>query len=240
MSTLTRGGATVAAALLLVACSNIGQQVRVAEPDGLPAATAGQVQRVAATGADGGPVVDFGSLISPAASPMRKSFAGPYPGPVAGAEPATAPVVTSVVTPEVAGPTTVGGPVDPWRMPAAVVIDLTTQHATVLDPDGVEIMRLPVSTGGPGTETPEGVFEVSSRQRVGTAEGDDDVHMDFFTVFNGDIGFHGIPWVGTRDERLWTPLGEFGVSHGCIRMADLDAEYLYTYLPDGAPVIVRS
>ena len=125
------------------------------------------------------------------------------------------------------------------RLPASVVIDLSEQYLSVYNAGAQLITRWPISTGGPGRETPTGSFQVQSRQLVGTSSGDARVHMDFFTVFNGDIGFHGIPWVSTRDDRLWTPLGEYGVSHGCIRMEDANAEYLYSFLPDGAPVEVR-
>ena len=210
---------------------------------------AGPAQLTGLDGRHGGPVVDLGpsspAAAGPAASPVRVAEQTPSGEPIGGVAHlavaflggSTSPTAGAAVH---AGSSAVSGPVDPWRLPASVVIDLTTQRAIVLDPDGVEIVRLLVSTGGPGNETPEGDFAVVGRQRVGTAKGDGDVHMDFFTVFNGDIGFHGIPWAGTRDDRLWTPLGEYGVSHGCIRMADLDAEYLYNHLPDGAPVLVRS
>jgi lipoprotein-anchoring transpeptidase ErfK/SrfK len=96
-----------------------------------------------------------------------------------------------------------------------------------------------VSTGGPGSETPVGTYAVQARQRTGQAEDAPTVHMDYFTVFNGDIGFHGIPWAGDRANPLWTPLGEAAVSHGCVRMDDANARVLYTFLPDGAQVVVQ-
>ena len=125
------------------------------------------------------------------------------------------------------------------RLPASVVIDLSEQYLSVYNAGAQLITRWPISTGGPGTETPTGSFQAQSRQLVGISSGDARVHMDYFTVFNEDIGFHGIPWINTRDDRLWTPLGEYGVSRGCIRMEDANAEYLYSFLPDGAPVEVR-
>lgn len=125
------------------------------------------------------------------------------------------------------------------QMPASVIVDLSDQRVLVHNGRGDLVTYWPISTGGPGYETPTGSFVVQSRQRVGTSSGDERVHMDYFTVFNEDIGFHGIPWVSTRDNRLFTPLGEYGVSHGCIRMEDSNAEYLYSFLADGAPVEVR-
>ena len=81
---------------------------------------------------------------------------------------------------------------------------------------------------------------VVAGQRVGTAKDAETVHMDYFTVFNGNIGFHGIPWVGSRDDRLWTPLGQYGVSHGCIRMSNAGITTLSKILPLGTPVIVKA
>ena len=125
------------------------------------------------------------------------------------------------------------------ELPASVVVDLSEQQLYVFNAGGQQVTRWPISTGGPGNETPTGSFAVVGRQRVGTAKDVETVHMDYFTVFNGDIGFHGIPWVGSRDERLWTPLGQYGVSHGCIRMEDANAQYLYNFLADGASVTVQ-
>jgi lipoprotein-anchoring transpeptidase ErfK/SrfK len=75
---------------------------------------------------------------------------------------------------------------------------------------------------------------------VGEAKDAPTVHMDWFTTFDGDVGFHGIPWAGDRANPLWTPLGEAAVSHGCVRMDDANARLLYTFLPDGAPVVVQA
>jgi lipoprotein-anchoring transpeptidase ErfK/SrfK len=124
------------------------------------------------------------------------------------------------------------------RLPTKVEVDLSEQRLRVYNAAGALVTQWPVSTGGPGDETPIGAFAVQARQPVGTAKDAETVHMDWFTVFNGNIGFHGIPYVGTRDNRLWTPLGEYGVSHGCIRMDDANARYLFDFLPDGAPVNV--
>ena len=124
------------------------------------------------------------------------------------------------------------------RLPAAALVDLSEQRVYVANAAGAVIALFPVSTGGEGTETPTGAFAVQERIRVGTSETNAVVHMDYFTVFNGGVGFHGIPWVGDRDVRLWTPLGEYGVSHGCVRMDDADAAFLYRELPDGASVVV--
>ncbi len=125
------------------------------------------------------------------------------------------------------------------QLPASVVVDLSEQVAIVHNSSGGQVAVLPVSTGAAGSETPVGTFAVFARLRVGQSASRADVHMDYFTVFDGDIGFHGIPWVGDRDARIATPLGEAPASLGCIRMADDHAAWLYTFLPDGATVVVQ-
>jgi lipoprotein-anchoring transpeptidase ErfK/SrfK len=63
--------------------------------------------------------------------------------------------------------------------------------------------------------------------------------MDYFSRFDKGIGFHGIPWRKNRSNRLWTPLGVRGVSHGCIRMRDNSARWIYEKAPIGTPVVVQ-
>lgn len=120
-----------------------------------------------------------------------------------------------------------------------VVVDLSEQRAYVYNADGLLNKAILVSTGGPGNATRVGSFFVTSRTRVGRAGGDYNVRMDYFTRFDKGIGFHGIPWRGSRSNRLVTPLGKRGVSHGCVRMADSDARWLYLALKDGDLVVVQ-
>jgi lipoprotein-anchoring transpeptidase ErfK/SrfK len=117
-------------------------------------------------------------------------------------------------------------------------VDLSEQHAYLFWSDGTLAARVPVSTGA-GDSTPVGEFRLYQKQPVGTASSDRSVHMDHFSVFVGGVGFHGIPWRGHRGNRLPTPLGERPVSHGCIRMADGYARFIYDSLPLGSSVVVR-
>lgn len=120
-----------------------------------------------------------------------------------------------------------------------VLVDLSEQRAYVYDGNGLLKREILVSTGGPGHRTRVGSFLVTSRTRVGRAGGDYSVRMDYFTRFDKGIGFHGIPWRGSRDNRLTTPLGKRGVSHGCVRMADSNARWLYLELKEGDQVVVQ-
>ena len=125
------------------------------------------------------------------------------------------------------------------RRAAHVVVDLSEQRAYVYDAQGLLMKVILVSTGGPGYRTRVGSFLVTTRTRVGRAGGNSDVRMDYFTRFDKSIGFHGIPWRGSRNNRLATPLGQKGVSHGCIRMADSNARWLYLELKEGDLIEVK-
>ena len=120
-----------------------------------------------------------------------------------------------------------------------VLVDLSEQRAYVYDGNGLLKREILVSTGGPGHRTRVGSFLVTSRTRIGRAGGDYNVRMDYFTRFDKGIGFHGIPWRGSRANRLTTPLGKRGVSHGCVRMADSNARWLYLELKEGDQVVVQ-
>ncbi len=61
--------------------------------------------------------------------------------------------------------------------------------------------------------------------------------MRWMTRFRGGIGFHGIPRRGGKP--LYTPLGQYPVSAGCLRMADHDAEWIYRNIPTGTRVVVK-
>lgn len=116
-----------------------------------------------------------------------------------------------------------------------VDVSIKLQRAFVYDPQGALIKEIPISSGA-GGKTPLGNFKVYSRSGWTTSGSDSRVSMRFMTRFKGGVGFHGIPRRGTR--ALATPLGVRPVSHGCVRMADADAEWMFVNLPNGTPVNV--
>jgi lipoprotein-anchoring transpeptidase ErfK/SrfK len=117
----------------------------------------------------------------------------------------------------------------------SVFISLGRQHAYVYL-NGALVKDIPVSSGARG-QTPRGTFRVYSKSSLTSAEGDPSVTMRFMTRFRGGIGFHGIPRKNGRP--LATPLGIRPVSHGCIRMADLNAAWIYGNVPVGSTVVVK-
>jgi lipoprotein-anchoring transpeptidase ErfK/SrfK len=120
-------------------------------------------------------------------------------------------------------------------VPARIDVSIKLQRAYVYGSDGSLMREIPISSGR-GGRTPLGRFAVTTRSEWTTATSDPKVRMQWMTRFNGGIGFHGIPRKGTT--ALSTPLGQRAVSHGCIRMSDQDARYIYQWVPRGTPVNV--
>ena len=89
------------------------------------------------------------------------------------------------------------------------------------------------SSGANNTPTPQGVYEVEAHFGHW--------YFDYYMVYNatgfwGDTAFHSTLYNfdGSHfDERVGIPL-----SHGCIRMNDEDAEYIYDEIPFGTTVVV--
>ena len=116
------------------------------------------------------------------------------------------------------------------------VVSLSAQTATFYDAAGNVVLQAPISSGHDGL-TPQGTFHVQSKSsRAFAGNG---VYMDSMTRFNGGIGFHSIPKRASGED-LPTPLGQAPVSHGCIRMADAQAQQVYEHLPVGAVVEVHA
>ena len=114
-------------------------------------------------------------------------------------------------------------------------VSIKLQRAYVYDEQGTLIREIPISSGA-GGKTPLGTFKIYSRSSWTTSTSDSRVSMKWMTRFNGGVGFHGIPRRGSTP--LSTPLGVKPVSHGCVRMADVDAQWIYDNVPNGTPVNV--
>lgn len=125
---------------------------------------------------------------------------------------------------------------------ARIVLD--EQQAYFYNSKRKLVAKLPVSTGLDGS-TPTGRFRVFSRSAQTFYTPRPQEKMKFMTRFTvgrngGNIGFHGIPYVESKrgKVRFPTPLGLAPSSHGCIRMLDSHAEWVFRNLPQGATVTV--
>lgn len=128
---------------------------------------------------------------------------------------------------------------------AVVRVILAEQTAYAYDGTGRLVATLPVSTGL-GNSTPVGSFKIFSRTPRTFYRPDPSEKMDWMVRFTkskrgNNIGFHSIPYRTTKSGRqlLPTPIGKAPSSHGCIRMRNDDARWLYHNVSIGTRVIVQ-
>lgn len=87
-----------------------------------------------------------------------------------------------------------------------------------------------------------GTFWIYSTVRYNSVKDNPDMKLDFMMRFAvGDeglsIGFHAIPRVESRYIQSTSTLGT-PASHGCVRQAPEDAEFLWNWAEIGTPVVV--
>jgi hypothetical protein len=122
-----------------------------------------------------------------------------------------------------------------------VVYDMGTMHVWLVENDGTVVRDYPVSGHKyrklPGT----GVFWVYSKSRY-TGVANSPTRMEFmvrFAVGNTGtaIGFHSIPTKHGKAIQSVSALGA-PASHGCVRQSHDNAEFLFSWAPEGTPVNV--
>jgi hypothetical protein len=84
-----------------------------------------------------------------------------------------------------------------------------------------------VSTAGPGHFTPVGIFHIYSKQIMSWSTLFD-VWLPYADYFTGGYAFHEYPYVPG-----------FPASHGCIRIADGDAQVVWKFATLGTRVAIR-
>lgn len=114
-------------------------------------------------------------------------------------------------------------------------VNIRRQQAIAYSPDGELLRRIPISSGANG-RTPTGRYAISRKSATTVSTTDPRVSMRWMSNFNDGIGFHGIP--RKNGVALSTPLGQRAVSHGCIRMSDENAKWIYDNAPIGTRVNV--
>lgn len=105
-------------------------------------------------------------------------------------------------------------------------VDLTSRRAWLFDRGNVVRGPLRISSGGPGQETPRGVFQVEWKNRDHRTSEFNNAPMPFAVFFAaGGIAFHE----GSVET----------TSAGCVRMQRADASAFYDFLAVGDVVEVR-
>ncbi len=147
--------------------------------------------------------------------------------------------------------TTTLPPVSPPQRGRAAIgfarIVLDEQRAYIFNTRKRLIATLPVSTGT-DDQTPVGTFKVYSKSAQTFFSPDPTERMRWMTRFTkgregAAIGFHGVPYRVTKagEIPIFTPLGEYPVSHGCIRVRVSDAKWIYDNMKLGSIVtVIRS
>jgi lipoprotein-anchoring transpeptidase ErfK/SrfK len=148
--------------------------------------------------------------------------------------------------------TTVATKPQPAKAPARksligkIVVDLSDQTTVVYDKSGAVLKTFDVSTGLESS-TPLGTFKVFSKSSRTFYTPRPEEKMRWMTRFTkgrrgGTIGFHGIPYKVTKQGEVAfpTPLGVAPSSHGCVRMLETEAKWIYTHSDIGTVVKVQN
>lgn len=96
----------------------------------------------------------------------------------------------------------------------------------------------PCSTGY-WNETELGDFEIGLQMRWGSLMAD--LYGQYSSQFNYNQLFHSVPyWSKDQNNIEWEEYEKLGTaaSSGCVRLATIDAKWIYDYCPTGAPVKV--
>ena len=118
----------------------------------------------------------------------------------------------------------------------------TPASCTVKTLDGKKKFSCNIVSGTNGHRTPEGIFEVSYKERNVYLKGENDdgskysSHVDYWMPFNGGIGLHDADWRSSFGGDIYIYNG----SHGCVNMPPKYAKKLYNSIEAGTVVIVYS
>lgn len=140
----------------------------------------------------------------------------------------------------------VGGMKTDFTTGAAVVgVADVSAHTFTVSIDDQVVREMPASMGKPGFETPVGTFKVLEKQRnvvfdsrtIGIPLDDPEGYLidgEYgVRVTWGGVYIHSAPWsVGSQ--------GSANVSHGCINLSPENAEWYFSTVQVGDPVIVQS
>jgi lipoprotein-anchoring transpeptidase ErfK/SrfK len=115
-----------------------------------------------------------------------------------------------------------------------IVYSNSGQQVWLVGDDNAVIRTFRVS-GKKGVPNP-GWYKIQSKSPVTNARGGG-IWMRHMTRFSGGIGFHEIPIRVTTPMQTVDELGQYR-SHGCVRLAPEDADFVYNWATVGVPVLV--
>jgi lipoprotein-anchoring transpeptidase ErfK/SrfK len=164
-------------------------------------------------------VVPLGSEAVPRGVPLRQSSA-------AIERPRVQPAAVARVNPD---------PTHPRGM--LIEISIRNQHLRAWK-NGVVVMRVVISTGGPGYETPPGHYHVIMKNAMAWSS-KWDVWMPWAMNFYGNYFIHQLPHAPGSSINIGASQLGTAASHGCVRVGIPDAERLFRWTPVGTPVWIH-
>ncbi|MDH7577392.1 MAG: L,D-transpeptidase family protein [Bacillota bacterium] len=119
-----------------------------------------------------------------------------------------------------------------------VAVKLGRVHTVTVYEDRMPVRLMLASGGKPGQETPRGTFTIQDRGQSFWSPRFREGAL-WWVRFHKEYLFHSVPRdeAGNIKEEEHAKLG-LPASHGCIRLSDPDARWLYENVPDGALVII--
>lgn len=154
------------------------------------------------------------------------------------------PATTTLLSPSTSSPAQGPNETESVELPAEsgsgkrMVMSISQQRVWWVDEAGAEIRTALVS--GRANTPQTGTFQVYSKTE--NATGLDGSKMDYFVRFTKGpqgwaIGFHNIPRINGEPVQTEEQLGQT-LSHGCIRQAEDDAVFTWSFLDIGSTVVV--
>ena len=124
-----------------------------------------------------------------------------------------------------------------YRVGKALDVSIANQRLTVWQ-DGKLVRRLVISTGKPGYETPLGDWHIIYKAVNGWSR-KYQVVMPWMMQFHNGYTIHQL--AHERGSTYLFGRGELGTpaSHGCVRVRDGDAEWLWHWTPAGTPLWIH-
>jgi hypothetical protein len=113
-----------------------------------------------------------------------------------------------------------------------IVVDRTLQRLYYYV-DGIKLLNMPVSTGNPDSETPEGEFTIDRmiEEKSYVGPGYDLPGVKWNMQFKPMYYIHAAYWHNDFGKRTH--------SHGCVNMTEANAGVLYKYMDIGVPVAIE-
>ena len=135
---------------------------------------------------------------------------------------------------------------DEYVFPYKIGVSLDEQRVYILGWDGKgynkNVAKFKCSTGQPGYETPKGIYQ--SAGRITTDEWyyfkDYNVYAKYAVRIVGGVLFHSVLYNSNMIGPTRSSVRNLGrpVSHGCVRLSEENAKWIYDNCPEGTTIVI--